>query len=114
VNKVATAVQLRFNVKQSPSLPDEVKERAARLAGRRMTKEGVLIIDARRYRTQEKNREDALQRLTDLIRRASMRPKIRRKSFPSRAVKQKRLEEKRRRSEVKRRRRPVPGFRDDS
>ena len=107
VNKVATAVQLRFNVVNSPSLPDPVRERLMRIACRRITEEGVLIIDARRFRTQLRNREDALNRLVALIQRAAERPKPRRKTRPSRASKEKRLNEKRRRSEAKRARRPV-------
>ena len=71
VNKVATAVQLRFDVTHSPSLPDDVRERLIRLAGRRVTEEGVLIIDARRFRTQERNRQDAMDRLVRLIRKAT-------------------------------------------
>ena len=73
-NKVATAVQLRFDLRRSPSLPDDVRARLERLAGRRLTQEGVLIITAQRYRTQERNREDALERLVALIRRAAVRP----------------------------------------
>jgi ribosome-associated protein len=106
VNKVSTAVQLRFDVANSPSLSDDVRERLIRLAGKRMTKDGVLIIDARRFRTQERNQQDALDRLVALIRRAARKPKIRRKTEPSAAAKERRLEEKRRRSETKRRRRP--------
>ena len=108
VNKVATAVQLRFDVAGSPSLPGELKARLARLAGRRMTQDGVLVIDARRYRTQERNREDALQRLLELIRRAAARPRPRRPTRPSRAAVAARLEGKRRRAAVKStRRRPA-------
>src|SRR5512137_183627 len=75
VNKVATAVQLRFDVAHSPSLPEDARERLTRLAGKRMTKEGYLIIDARRFRTQEQNRQDAVARLVGLIRQAAQRPK---------------------------------------
>lgn len=107
VNKVATAVQLRFNVKQSPSLPDEVKHRLTRLAGRRMTQEGELIIDARRTRYQERNREDALNRLIELIRKAATKPKVRRKTKPSLASKMKRMESKRHRGEKKKLRQRV-------
>ena len=107
VNKVATAVQLRFDVANSPSLPDEVRERVKRLAGRRITGDGVLIIEARRYRTQERNRRDAIERLVKLIRRAIEPPKPRRKTRPSAASKKRRLEEKRHRSERKRRRAPI-------
>jgi ribosome-associated protein len=105
VNKVSTAVQLRFDVMRSPSLPDEVKERLIRLGGKRITEEGVLIIEARRFRTQERNRQDARERLADLVRRAARRPKKRRKTRPTAASKERRLESKRRRSELKRTRR---------
>jgi ribosome-associated protein len=108
VNKVATAVQLRFNVAGSPSLSKDVRERLIRLAGRRMTEEGVLIIDARRFRTQEKNRQDALDRLIGLIRKAAEKPKPRRRTRPSEASKQRRLDTKKHRSDTKRMRRPVP------
>ena len=110
VNKVATAVQLRFDVAGSPSLPDEVRKRLIRLAGRRVTAEGVLIVDARRFRTQERNRKDAMKRLTDLIRRAAARPKRRRKTKPTAASRRRRLEDKRRRGEIKRMRRRVSAF----
>jgi ribosome-associated protein len=108
VNKVATAVQLRFDAANSPSLPDDVRERLVRLAGRRMTKEGVLVIDARRFRTQARNQRDAVDRLIDMIREAAERPKRRRKTRPTLASKRRRLEAKRRRSEKKRLRRSVP------
>jgi ribosome-associated protein len=101
VNKVATAVQLRFDVAHSPSLPEEVRERLIRLAGRRMNKEGYLIIDARRFRTQEQNRQDAVARLVGLIRQAAQRPKIRKRTKPTRASEERRLESKRRRSKIK-------------
>jgi ribosome-associated protein len=100
VNKVATAVQLRFDVRHS-SLPDEVRERLIRLAGKRMTDDGILIIDARRFRTQERNRQDALDRLVDLIRRAAKKPRARYKTKPTLAAKQRRLESKRRRGRIK-------------
>jgi ribosome-associated protein len=102
VNKVATSVQLRFDVAHSASLPEDVRGRLARLAGRRFTQDGVLIIEAKRYRTQEKNRQDALKRLADLLQKASEKPKTRRKTKPTQASKQQRLAKKRRRSEVKR------------
>jgi ribosome-associated protein len=108
VNKVATAVQLRFDVIHSPSLPEDVRERLTRLAGKRMTEDGVLVIEARRYRSQDRNRKDAIDRLASLIRKASVRPKIRRKTDPTIASKERRLEEKRRKSETKRRRRSIP------
>lgn len=109
VNKVATAVQLRFDVHGSPSLPDEVRERLLRLAGRRVSEDGVLVIDARRFRTQERNRREAMDRFVDLVRRAAARPKVRRRTKPTRASKARRLESKRRRSLLKHRRRADPG-----
>jgi ribosome-associated protein len=102
VNKVATAVQLRFDVRHSPSLPDDVRARLERLAGRRLTGDGVLVITAQRHRTQERNREDALARLIELIRQATERPKPRRPTKPTYASKKRRLEAKSKRSEVKR------------
>lgn len=110
VNKVASAVQLRFDVRHSPSLPADVRERLARLAGRRLTEAGELIIAARRFRTQEQNRQDALNRLVELIRRAIDKPKPRRPSRPSAAAKERRLATKRRRSEAKRRRGSISDF----
>ena len=108
VNKVATAVQLRFDVRRSPSLPEPVRERLLKLAGSRLTSEGVLIIEARRFRTQEQNRADARARLAALIRQATVAPKARRATKPTRAAKQKRVESKRRRSQVKQlRRQPI-------
>jgi len=102
VNKVSTAVQLRFDVRGSPNLPEHVRERLLRIGGKRVTDEGVLVIDARRYRTQEKNREDALGRLIEWIRKAAVVEPKRRPTRPTRAARKRRLEEKRRRSEVKR------------
>jgi ribosome-associated protein len=107
VNKVATAVQLRFDVAASPSLTDAVRERLVRLAGRRLTGEGVLVIDAHRYRTRERNREDARQRLVDLVRRAAEPPKPRKATRPTRASKERRLTAKRERAGTKRARRSV-------
>jgi ribosome-associated protein len=104
VNKVATAVQLRFDVANSPSLPDDVRERLIRLAGKRMTDSGELVIDARQFRTQLKNRADARERLAELIRRAAVRPKPRKRTKPTRASKERRLDGKRRRSQTKKRR----------
>jgi ribosome-associated protein len=101
VNKLATAVQLRFDVRRSPSLPDEVRARLERLAGRRLTQEGVLVLTAQRFRTQERNREDALERLVALVRQATERPKPRRATRPTRASKERRLAEKSRRGAVK-------------
>ncbi|MBI5374026.1 MAG: aminoacyl-tRNA hydrolase [Candidatus Schekmanbacteria bacterium] len=112
VNKVSTAVKLRFDAAGSPSLPGDVRERLVKLCGKRITSEGILVIDARRYRTQEKNREDALARLIELIRKAAVKPVIRRKTRPPRILKEKRLEEKKRRGELKRARR-VTKFSDD-
>jgi ribosome-associated protein len=100
VNKVATAVELRFDVAGS-SLPPDVKQRLTALAGSRMTGEGVLLIDSREHRTQAMNREAAQARLVALIQLAAQRPKTRRPTRPKRAAKEKRLESKRQRSEVK-------------
>ena len=107
VNKVATAVQLRFDVANSRSLPEEVRIRLISLAGNRITEDGILIIDARRFRTQGRNREDATERLVELIRNAAQRPKIRRKTRPTLTSKIRRLESKRRGAESKRVRGPV-------
>ncbi|MBW1819535.1 MAG: aminoacyl-tRNA hydrolase [Deltaproteobacteria bacterium] len=107
VNKVATAVQLRFDAARSPSLPEDVRARLARLAGRRMTEDGVLIIDARRFRTQERNRQDAVDRLAALVRKAAERPKPRRPTKPTASARRRRLASKRHRSETKRLRRSV-------
>lgn len=106
VNKVATAVQLRFDVAHSPSLPEDVRQRLLRQAAGQITQDGVLIIDARQYRSQWRNRRDATQRLIDLIRQAAPVPKPRRATKPSRAVIEGRLEAKRHRSETKRLRQP--------
>jgi len=107
VNKVSTAVQIRFNVANSPSLPDDIRQRLVYLAGKKITEDGVLIVHAQRFRTQERNRQDAFDRLVKLIRKASERPKVRRKTKPSLQSKRRRLEEKRHRSEAKRMRRPA-------
>src|SRR5499427_3420546 len=96
VNKLASAVQMRFDVRGSPNLPDDVRPRLERLAGRRLTREGVLVINAQRHRTQERNRQDALERLVDLLRRASIAPKLRRKTHPTAASRERRLETKKR------------------
>lgn len=101
VNKVATAVQLRFDVRNSKSLKPEIRERLLRLAGKRVNSSEELIIVAKRFRTQQRNREDAMQRLLRLIEKASIPPKMRRKSRPSAASKLKRLDDKRRRSDLK-------------
>jgi ribosome-associated protein len=104
VNKVSTAVELRFDIAASPSLPDDVKARLRTLAGRRVSADGVLLIDARRFRTQEANRRDALARLTELLRTASIKPKKRVATRPTRASKERRIAGKRVRSGVKQQR----------
>ena len=109
VNKVASAAQLRFDARKSPSLPDPVKTRLLRLAGKRATLEGEIVITAQRFRSQERNREDALMRLVVLIRRAAEPPKPRRRTRPGAAQRERRLAAKARRSAVKRQRRPPPG-----
>jgi len=101
VNKVSTAVQLRFDVVNSPSLAADVKTRLIKLAGKRMTDAGVLLIEANRFRTQEKNREDAVERLNELVKKASEKLKLRRKTKPTRSSKEERLKEKKRRGETK-------------
>jgi ribosome-associated protein len=101
VNKVATAVQLRFKVKGSPGLPQEVQERLLRLAGRRATAAGEIVIEAKRFRTREANRLDARTRLVRLVSRAAEKPKPRKKTRLPAAEKQKRLEQKKKRAEVK-------------
>ncbi|HEX9366461.1 MAG TPA: alternative ribosome rescue aminoacyl-tRNA hydrolase ArfB [Vicinamibacterales bacterium] len=102
VNKVSTAVQLRFDVGRSRTLSGEVRERLRVLGGSRMTDEGVLVIDARTHRTQGQNREEARERLADLVRRALVRPKRRRKTKPGQAAKERRLHTKKRRADTKR------------
>src|SRR5215475_4687256 len=101
VNKLATAVQLRFDVRHSPSLSREVRQRLEQLAGRRLTRDGVLVITAQRFRTQDRNRQDAFERLVALIREAAMPVAKRRPTRPSAAAKQRRLDSKSRRSDVK-------------
>jgi len=101
VNKLSTAVQLRFDVRRSPSLPNDVAIRLMNLAGKRMTKDGVLVINAQQYRTQERNREDARERLFALIREAAVKPVPRRPTKPTRASKLKRVEGKKIRSNIK-------------
>jgi len=108
VNKVATAVQLRFDLRNSPSLSAEVKERLGRLAAGRLTDDGVLLIEAKRYRTQEQNRNDALFRLTTLIQKALEVPKKRRPTRPTLASKTERIQTKKRRGAVKQLRRSAP------
>lgn len=107
VNKAATAVQLRFNVINSPSLDEDVRARLIRLAGRRVNAQGELVISAGRHRTQSRNRRDALDRLLSLIRRAATAPKLRRKTKPSAGAKKRRREAKHRRGEIKRLRKAV-------
>ena len=110
VNKLSTAVQLRFDVRHSPSLPNDVALRLIRLGGRRITKDGVLVLIAQSHRTQERNRADALERLIDLIQQAAVRPVARRATKPTKASKQKRLEGKKRRSVIKHHRQSKPSF----
>ena len=109
VNKVSTAVQLRFDVERSPSLDDGVRQRLRTLAGSRLTADGVLVIDARRHRTQAQNREDARERLIELVRRAAKRPAKRRATRPTRAARERRIEGKRQQSERKQSRGRVGG-----
>ena len=106
VNKVATAVELRFDLRVS-TLPEDVKRRLARLAGRRVSEEGVLLIDSRSHRTQAQNRAEARERLTELVRRAAVPPRPRRKTRPTAAARERRHEDKARRSRVKASRRDV-------
>lgn len=112
VNKVATAVELRFDLAGSPGLPDDVRERAARLAGRRLTNEGMIVLFADRFRTQERNRADAVDRLVDLLRRAAVPPVPRKPTKPSRAAKKRRVDEKKKKGSTKALRRPVRGGED--
>ena len=107
VNKVATTVQLRFDVANSPSLPNEVRERLISLARSRVTEDGVLIVNAQRFRTQGRNREDAIERLAELIRKAAENPRSRRKTRPTLPSKMRRLEDKHRRAETKKLRQGV-------
>lgn len=110
VNKLATAVQLRFDVRGSPSLTDDVRARLERLAGARLTRAGVLVIIAQRHRTQARNRDDALDRLIDLIRRAAVAPRPRRPTRPTRASREHRIEGKKHRAGLKQLRRAKPSF----
>ena len=107
VNKLATAVQLRFDVKNSPSFPDDIRTRLVRLAGRRITENGVLIIEAKRFRKQEQNRQDAIDRLVKLIQKASEKPKARIKTKPTLASKKRILAVKQHRRRIKKMRRSV-------
>lgn len=107
VNRVATAVQLRFDIVNSASLPVDVRRRLLGLGGSRVTRDGILVIDARRFRTQEQNRRDARERLISLVKKASEKPKPRRRTKPTAASKRKRIEAKRRRSRIKQQRQSV-------
>jgi ribosome-associated protein len=110
VNKLATAVQLRFDVRHSPSLQPDVRGRLERLAGSRLTRDGVVVIIAQRHRTQGRNRQDALDRLIDLIRQAAIAPIKRRPTKPTRGSRERRIEGKKRRAGIKRLRRNRPSF----
>jgi ribosome-associated protein len=110
VNKLATAVQLRFNVRLSPSLPAAVRARLERLAGARLTRDGVLVITAQSHRTQGRNRQDALDRLIDLVRRAAIEPRLRRPTKPTKASRERRVEAKKHRAGLKQQRRAKPAF----
>ncbi len=107
VNKVATAVQLRFDIRASVTLPDEVKQKLTSLGGKRVSRNGVLVIDARRFRTQERNRQDAFDRFLALVKKSAIPRKRRRRTSPTRASKERRLDEKRRKSQTKRWRKDV-------
>jgi|SRR5688572_28243069 ribosome-associated protein len=110
VNKLSTAVQLRFDARRSPSLSDDVRARLERLAGKRLTREGVIVITAQRHRTQERNREDARERLCELIRQAAVVPLKRRPTRPTKASRERRLDSKKRRASIKGMRRTKPSF----
>jgi len=111
-NKAETAVQLRFDIKHSPTLPDVVRKRLLALSDRRITSDGVLVITASRFRSQDQNRQDALQRLATLVQKAAAKTKRRRPTAPSPASKKRRLEEKRRQAAKKGLRRNIPGHTD--
>jgi ribosome-associated protein len=102
VNKVSTAVQLRFDVANSPSLTEEVKERLIKISGNRVTKDNILVIEARRYRSQEKNKEDAIGRFQTLVRKALVKPKKRKKTRPTKASQEERIRQKKHRGKIKR------------
>jgi ribosome-associated protein len=110
VNKVSSAVQLRFDVRRSPSLPEDTRARLTRLAGRRITDDGILIIEARRFRDQPQNRQDAVDRLTALIRQAAVKPVARRKTRPTAASRRRLRETKTRRSRLKQNRGKITEF----
>ena len=112
VNKVSSAVQLRFNVSQSSCLTPDIRERLIKAAGRKVSADGTLVIQARRFRSQEKNRIDAIDRLVALIQEAAVLPKTRRKTKPSTSSRERRLKTKRQRSQIKKKRKPVK-FSDD-
>ncbi len=112
VNKVSTAVQLRFNLEANQTLPQDVKSRAARLAGSRLTQHGEIILQADRHRTRERNRDDALQRLLDLLRRATEKPKPRKATKPTLGSKKRRLDAKKQRGQIKKMRGKSRGFDD--
>jgi len=109
VNKVATAVQLRFDIFHSPSLASDTKGRLILLAGKRVNADGVLILESKRFRTQEQNREDAIAKFYELIQKASIKPKVRKKTKVTKASKEKRLSEKKKRGEIKKFRGKVSG-----
>jgi ribosome-associated protein len=110
VNKLSSAVQLRFDVRRSPSLPHDVRARLERLAGRRLTNEGVLVLTARRHRTQERNRQDALDRLIEMIQRAAVAPIPRRPTKPTKGSRERRLASKKNRSSIKNLRQAKPSL----
>lgn len=113
VNRVATAAHLQFDAASSPSLPEEVKLRLRRAAGRRLSSSGVLVIKAQRYRSQERNRDDAVERLVSILRRAAAPPRERRDTRPTQASVEQRLKEKRRRGSRKQSRASVDGLGDE-
>lgn len=110
VNKLSTAVELRFDARYSPSLPTDVSIRLQKLAGNRLTKDGVIVIEAQRHRTQERNRADALEKLVDLVLQATHVPKPRRATKPTRAAKAERMDRKKQRGRVKTLRNSKPDF----
>jgi len=112
VNKVSTAVQLKFDIDACVNLPTKLRKRLINLAGRKVTKDNKILIEASAFRSQEKNRSDAISRLIELIRKASIEPKERRKTKPTFASKQKRIESKKRKGEIKKMRRTVPASDD--
>jgi len=107
INKSSTAVQLRFDVVRSNSLPEDVRKRMLTLAGKRVTADGILVIDARRFRTQEQNRQDATDRFAEFVRRAVEKPKVRKPTHPGATARQRRLDSKKRRAKIKRLRGPL-------